>query len=120
MSAASTTILPERLEVYANSAATFGNLDGLIATISRISADQVILEREGRTIAARGARRLLAGVVRRLCATEALSEVAAIAKIDMLATVGRGYRTTDLLMAAMVDASIALEMQRWLAPPARH
>ena len=118
----STLITPERLELYASAAASFGDLDGLLATITQIRADRTTLEREGRTTAAKGARRLLAGVVRRLCATLALSDVEAAAKIDMLATVGQDYRESqdDMLTVVMVDAAIGLETRQWFTASPRH
>ena len=119
---ATTAISPERLGHYAETAATFGDFGALVSTISQICTDLVTLEREGRTTAARGARHLLAGVVRRLCATPAWCETDATHKIALLAAVGQRYRETgaDVLTAAMVDAAIGLETQRWFAASARH
>ena len=112
-----TAIPVERLQKYADTAHTFGDLNAMIAVIRQIAADCAILHSEGRTTAAMGAYRLLASVVRRLCATQASDEAAATTKIGMLAMIRQSYRESkgDVLMAVMVDAAINLEMQRWPA-----
>ena len=120
MHPASAVIPADRLDDYAATGETFGDMDTLLMTISQIRADQVTLKAEGRTHAGRGAARLLATMVRRLCATQATSEAAAAVKIDMLVAVGQDYRANGagLLMAAMVDTAIGLETEMWLS--ARH
>ena len=120
MHPASAVIPADRLDGYAATGATFGDMDNLLMTISRIRADQAILKAEGRTHAGRGAARLLATMVRRLCATQAMSGAAAASKIDMLVAVGQDYRSTraGLLMVAMIDTAIGLETEVWFS--ARH
>ncbi len=116
------TIPRKRLEAYADAAGMMGDLRGLATTIQQVCADIAILEGEGRASALTGAEWVLAGVVRRLCATDAASDEMAKTEVDVLASVKPSYRESrgGLLMAAMIDAAIGLETERWLASSAQH
>ena len=115
-------ITRERLKSYAETAGTFGDLQLVITNLRQVNTDHAVLHHEGRTTAARGAERVLAGVVRRLCATAAGSEEDARMKINWLASVRALYHENegDLLMAAMINAAIDYETEVWLASPRQH
>lgn len=112
----------ERLKAYANAAGTMGDIQGMMTSIHQICTDIVILKREGRTVAIKGADHLLAGVVRRLCATAAWSEASAKTKVGLLDSVKRLYREgkEGLLMMAMIDEAISFETESWLTPSTQH
>ena len=116
------TIPQERLRAYASTAATAGDLQALLTAIHQICTDRAILQSEGRSAAVRGADRLLAGVVRRLCATAAWSEQTAKTKVAVLNATKRSYGggRHGILMAAMIDAAIGIETESWLASPTVH
>lgn len=116
------TVPQERLRVYANTAATMSDLQGLVMTVHQICTDKVTLGNEGRSTAVKGADHLLAAVVRRLCATAAWSEETARTKVSVLNATKRLYGGSKhgLLMAAMINVAIGLETEAWLASPTRH
>lgn len=114
-----TDIDQERLVAYAAAAGTFRDLGRGLAAIRQIRADLGILRGEGRALAARGAEAALAGCVRRVCATEALSRDEAVAKVEVLEPLKRVYQggggRAHALMGAMVEAAVSIEADRWLA-----
>lgn len=118
------TIPEERLNSYAATATAAGNVSGTITTIEQVLADITILRSERRSSAVKGADRILAGCVRRLCATAAWTEGEAAAKLDVLARVRKlnygGSEGADVLMRAMIDAAEAFETGTWFAPVGRH
>ena len=118
-----TAAIPQdRLTAYAHAAATMGDLQGLMASIHMICTDKAILKQEGRTNAIKGADRLLAGVVRRLCATAAWSEESAKMKVSLLDATKQLYGSglEGRLMSAMINEAIIIETEAWLASPISH
>ena len=115
------TIPRERRQAYGDAANTMGDLRALMTAIQQTCENRAILGREGRTGALKGADRLLAGVVRRLCVTLAKREEEARDKVDVLSAVQQLYGAGDgVLMVAMIDAAIGLETEAWLSSSTRH
>ena len=119
-----TSIPQARLNAFADGAASFGDVRDTMTAISVIVADRATLEREGRKNALEGANRLLAGLVRRLCASAAPSREEAELKSNVLALLREVYHLgsgdANRLMVVMMDAAIALETEAWPAPPSQH
>ncbi len=128
---APTSAVPEvRKQAYAACARFVGDTDAVMMVMTQIGVDRDTLACEGRYREALGADRLRAGMARRLCATPAWTEASAEDKITALTVVkedvlaaDKPYRPKDTagaLMAAMIDAAIAIETRTWLAARTRH
>ena len=122
MTEATATIPQERLKAYADTVTTMGDMEGLMTSINRLCTDMAILEHEGRATATKGAYLLLAGVVRRMCATAAWSKESAKTKVGVLDSAKQLYRggKDGRLMTAMIDAAIGLETENWPASSTQH
>jgi hypothetical protein len=112
----------ERLQGYAEAADDAEALRRTMLTIGRICSDRAVLKRERRTEAVQGAERMLADMVRRLCATSTSREEDGRAKVEVLEAVRTFYEAGPdaVPMLAMIDAAIGLETGVWLASDTRH
>lgn len=89
---------------------------GLVTAVEVVRTDRAMLRRERRVTVGKGADLVLAGIVRRPCATEATSEDAAELGRHAV-SLGRsfGEDTRSRLVNAMIVAAIEMDTERWSA-----
>lgn len=112
----------ERLQSYSETADAPETLSRTLMIIGQICIDRAILKREHETEALAGAERMLADMIRRVCAIPASEELDGWIKIEVL-DAWKGFYEADPDAAplfAMMDAAIGLETEIWFASKARH
>jgi hypothetical protein len=112
----------ERLQTYSDTADDLKALASTLMIIGQICIDHRILWREHETEALAGATRMLADMVRRVCAISASEEQDGWCKVEVLDAVRAFFKTGPdaVPLLAVMDAAISLETAAWFASKASH
>ena len=112
----------ERLQSYLERADDLKAFSSSMMIIGQICIDRAILKREHETEALAGAMRMLADMIRRVCAISAPGERDGWAKVEVIDAVKAFYEADPHAgpLLAVMDAAISLETEAWFPSKATH